>query len=382
MSNYLLRVEKIAMRQLFASVRPAFAVAMVLAAVGIMTSCGSGGDSSNSHVTYVAGGQKSVSAFLVNAGSGSVRVLSGSPYAAGNSPSSVVVHPSGQMVYVANQADSSISLFTADPGNGALLEVLPRTAGFGTSPAFMTMDAGGHFLFVANQGSGDVQVFQIGVGGVLSAVSSAPIGSAPGALVLTPSGFLIVPVPRLSDIVMLKVGSNGVLQFVGSFPVSNGVGGVAWAPAAAQIINGVVQPPLPGFVYATNPAAGTVSVFAIQPGGAVLPQSALTVAAGTTPWVAATDLSGNFLYVANAGSSDVSQYKIDHNTGALTPFASPVSAGASPGFIVADPHGKFVYVGEAGAQTVMEYKINSDGSLSGTNTISPGFAPSSLAASP
>jgi 6-phosphogluconolactonase len=354
---------------------------VVLTMLGILGACSSSGD--GSHVAYVVGGQTSVSAFRINNGSGGVTPLPGSPYAAGRAPSSVVVHPSGQFLYVANQADSSISLFAADPTNGSLTEILPRTTGFGTSPTFVTMDSGGHFLFVANQGSNDVWAFQVGAGGLLAPVSSAPIGGAPGGLVLTPSGFLIVAVPGFSDIVVLKVGGTGLLQFVGSFPVSNGVGGVAWAPAAPQTINGIVQPPAPGFVYATNPSAGTVSVFAVQSGGALQSAPPITVAAGTTPMATAVDLSGSFLYVANTGSANVSQYKIDHTTGALTPFAAAaVTAGTNPGFVVTDPHGKFVYVGNAGAQSVTEFSINSDGSLSSTNTISPGFPPSSLAASP
>ncbi len=374
------------MRRKFTARGSAAGAGIILAAVtltmGILSSCGSS-SSSSSHVAYVAGGQTSVSAFRINNGSGSVSPLPGSPYAAGSSPSSVVVHPSGQFVYVANRADSSLSLFTADSGNGALFEILPRTVGFGSSPAFMTMDAGGHLLFVANQGSGDVWVFKVGVDGVLAPVSSSPVGAAPGGMVLTPTGFLIVPVPSLSDVVVLKVGSTGILQFVGSYPVTNGVGGAAWAPVAPQTVNGTVQPPLPGFVYATNPGAGTVSVFAMQNDGALQPLPNLTLPGGTVPMVAASDLSGSFLYVANAGSGDLSQYKVNHVTGALSPFSAPtVGAGAAPGFIVTDPHGKFVYVGDTGSQSVMEFAINSDGSLSGTNTISPGFAPSWLAASP
>ena len=378
------RIRKISVRRSAAVVRTALAVALALTTLGGLNGCGnSNGSSSSSHVAYVAGGQKSISAFLVNDGSGKVSMPVGSPYVAGNSPSSVVVHPSGQFVYVANQADSSISLFTADPSNGSLTEVLPRSAGFGASPAFMTMDATGHFLFVANQGSNDVWSFQVGAGGVLTPVSSTPVGSAPGGLLLTPSGFLIVPVPNFSDIAVLSVSNSGLLHFVGSFPVSNGVGGVARAPAAPQTINGVVQPPTPGFVYATNPSGGTVSVFTLQSGGTLQPLPALTVAAGATPKAAAVDLSGKFLYVVNAGSGDVSQYKIDQASGALTPFsAATVGAGANPGFIVTDPHAKFVYVGDAGAQSVMQFSMNSDGSLASKSTISPGFSPSSLAASP
>jgi len=351
------------------------AVTALLTALLVVSGCSS---SSGSHVVYVAGGLTSVATYRINNGSGSVGNLVGSPYVAGNSPSSVVVHPSGQYVYVANQADSTISLFTADPGNGTLTEVLPRTSGFGLSPAFMTMDVAGHFLFVANAVSNDVWAFSIGSGGVLTAVSSAPIGSAPGGLVLF-NGFLIVPVPNFSDIAVVSVSNTGVLQFVNSYPVTNGVGGIAVSSAAGGIVGG----PPAGFVYATNPGTGTVSAFAIQPGGALQAMPGLTIGAGTTPVAAAVDSSGSFLYVANAGSANVSQYKVNLTTGALTAFSTPtVAGGTNPVFMATDPQGKFVYEGNTGAQSITEFSINSDGSLNNLNTISPGFVPRGFAASP
>ena len=351
----------------FASgLRLVIVTALALTALGGLGGCSSS-SSNTTHLAYVAGGIHAVSAYRINNKTGSASALVGSPYVAGNSPSSVLVHPSGQFLYVANQADSTISLFTINSTTGALTEVLPRTPAGGFSPGFMTMDSGGNFLFVANQTSSDVWAFQIGTAGALTPVSNVSVGSSPGGVGLTSSGFLYVPVPNFSAIALLSVNS-GSLQFVGSFFVNNGVAGIAVDSGAK-------------FLYATNPATNTVSGFAIQPGGGLSAVPGLTFGTGTTPVAALVDLTGSFLYVANSGSASISQYKIDSTTGALTAFTTAsVSVGTNPAFIVTDPGGKFIFVGNTGAKSVTELSIKSDGSLTNGNTINVGFVPSSLAA--
>ena len=201
--------------------------ALTLTAAVFLSGCSSffSGSSNATHLLYVAGGVNDVSAYRIDNRSGNASLLVGSPYLAGNSPSSVVVHPSGQFLYVANAADNTISLFNINSTTGALTEVLPRTT-TGLSPAFMTMDSGGTLLFLVDQISNDVSAFQIGTAGALTPKSSISVGASPDGLALTPSGFLFVPLPNFSRIVVLSE-TSGSLQMVGSFPVTNGVAGIA-----------------------------------------------------------------------------------------------------------------------------------------------------------
>jgi 6-phosphogluconolactonase len=345
------------------TLRLVISAALVASTLGMLSACGS---SNPSHLAYVAGG-RGVSAYRINNRSGSAAAILGSPFLAGNSPSSVVVHASNRFLFVANQVDSTISLFRIDSTSGTLTEVLPRTNA-GLFPSAMTMDAGGNFLFVANQGSNDVTVFSVSSTGALSQVSNFSVGSVPAGLAITSSGnFLFVPVPNFSSIYAFSV-SSGALQFVGSFFVVNGVAGIAVDPGG-------------NFLYATNPSANTVSGFAIQPGGTLSPVPGVTFAAGTVPVAAAVDLSGKYLYVANSGSTVISQYTIDATTGDLTALTkTAATAGSNPAFIVDDRGGKFVFVGNTGASSITEMLINSDGSLTVANTISLGFVPRWLAA--
>jgi 6-phosphogluconolactonase (cycloisomerase 2 family) len=69
-------------------------------------------------------------------------------------------------------------------------------------------------------------------------------------------------------------------------------------------------------------------------------------AAGSGPWAAVIDPSGQYLLVTNNYFSDnVSVFSIDPNSGALTEVAgSPFFANANPTEILITPSGKFVYV--------------------------------------
>jgi 6-phosphogluconolactonase len=351
-----------------AGLKLAVAAFVALMALGILSGCGSFFSSSSrpSHLAYVAGGVNDVTAYRIDNKSGAPSSIVTAPYVAGKSPSSIVVHPSNNFLYVANAADSTISLFSINSSSGTLTEVLPRTTS-GFSPGFMTMDSAGKFLFVANQGSNDVSMFQIGNAGALTLVSSVSVGSIPTGLVLSSAGFLYVPVPNFSVIAVLSVSSNS-LQFVGSYLVTNGVGGVAVDPGAK-------------FLYATNPATNTVSGFAIQAGGGLVAMPGLTVATGTTPVAAAMNLAGSALYVANSGAANVSQFTVDSTTGVLTAFATTiVAAGTNPAFLVVDPGGKFIFVGNTGSNSVTELAVASDGSVTSGNTINVTFVPRSFAA--
>jgi len=349
------------------------AAILALMMVGLLIGCSSffSSSSHSTHLAYIAGGSNSVAAYRVDNNSGATSVLIGSPFVTGSSPAGLMVSPSGQFLYVANQAEATISLFKINSASGALTEVLPRTSAAGmVSPGLMTMNSAGTQLFVADQVANSVWAFQIGAGGGLTLVSSIPVGASPSGLALTAAGFLYVPLPNFSKIAVLNANS-GSLQSVGLFPVTNGVAGIVVDPAAK-------------FLYATNPATNTVSGFSIQAGGSLTPVLGLTVATGTTPVAAAVDLSGKYLYVANFGGNDISQYTINASTGVLTAntTSATVGGGTNPAFFVVDPGGKFIFTGNAGSQSVTEFLVNSNGTLTNENTILPMFVPRSLALAP
>lgn len=342
----------------------------------------SGGCSSPKVRFGYAATEQGVYAFRMVASNGAGSQVFGSPFVAKTNASSaasaasVLVHPSGDFLYVADEDINSISLFKINHTTGALTEALPRTpltssSGVGLSPAVMTMDKSGQFLFVGNLVTNDVWVFSIGSSGALTFVSSAQVGGPPSGLTLAASGnFLYVPIPLFSAISVFSV-SSGTLTPVGTpFRVNGGVGNPGIDP------NG-------SFLYVPNPSTDTVTVLRIQSDGS-LNFGAGAFATGTAPIAAATNPTGAYLYVANSGSTNLSQFKIDTTSGQLTALTTATAGtGTEPTAFAFDPQAKFIFVVNHESNTITEYTINSDGTLAATgNQLQLPVAPLSFAITP
>src|SRR5256885_14427931 len=102
-----------------------------------------GCSSSSTHIAYVPlPPSNSIAAFRVSNHSGKFTPVVGSPFAAGNSPNSIVLDPANKFPYAANQTGNDISLFKIDHSTGGLTEVTPRTPA-GVSPGGFAMDFAG-----------------------------------------------------------------------------------------------------------------------------------------------------------------------------------------------------------------------------------------------
>jgi 6-phosphogluconolactonase len=281
----------------------------------------------------------------------------GSPFPAGSSPGSVLVHPSGKFVYVANRSENDISLFTINSSIGSLQEVLPRTT-TGLTPLAMVMDSGGNYLFVVNELSNNISVYTINsTTGALSAIAGSPFTTFnnPFTLAITPSGkFLYVLNPNLTSVIAYTVAS-GVLQPIAGLPIQVGNG-----PRAITV------DPAGNFVYVVNTTDNTVSVLGINSSSGALTLLG-SFSTGTTPTsVVALD---PYLYVGNLGSSNISVFTVTPVTGVLTEItSSPFSAGTAPLFEVLDPDNLFLYVGSQTANSITALSIDTTtGALTATS---------------
>jgi 6-phosphogluconolactonase (cycloisomerase 2 family) len=72
-------------------------------------------------------GSSNVSAYSINATTGALAAIAGSPYAAGSGPSAIAVDPSGKFVYVANYWSDDVSAFSLNSATGALAELSGST---------------------------------------------------------------------------------------------------------------------------------------------------------------------------------------------------------------------------------------------------------------
>ena len=165
---------------------------------------------------------------IVDAGTGALSEVAGSPFAAGLDPQSVTVDPTGRFAYVANRQSADVSAYVIDAGTGALSEIAgspfaggigyasirpaglpswraatpsrptPLTPQMGRSPPSrpsrrgavptpVTVDPSGKFAYVANLGGNDISAYAIDpANGALASIGAAvPAGTRPTAIATT-----------------------------------------------------------------------------------------------------------------------------------------------------------------------------------------------------
>jgi 6-phosphogluconolactonase (cycloisomerase 2 family) len=312
---------------------------------------------------YIAGGDGTsvVSAFNINAATGALTPVTSSPFAAGINPSSVTVDPTGTLLYVTNQGSNDVWAYAINAASGALTllktvrtQRLPSSIflSTGTTPVTYTP----RFAYVANFGAATVSAYTIDYTGALTAVAGSPFpaGSGPGPYSVTvdPSGkFAYVANTDDADVLAYTINATtGALTAVSGSPFPTG----PW-PASVTV------DPSAKFAYVANSLFGDdVSAYTINATTGALTQiTGSPFAAGSLPQSVTVDPSGKFAYVANYGDKTVSAYTINATTGALTQITgSPFAAGSQPYSVTVDPSGKFAYVANDGASDVSAYTIN------------------------
>jgi 6-phosphogluconolactonase (cycloisomerase 2 family) len=176
--------------------------------------------------------------------------------------------------------------------------------------------------------------------GVPTATSGAPFAIAlNGRIAASPDGNHVYA-PIATGLATYSVGGDGTLGAVGSSSDSPGAG------AAAAVT------PDGRFVYlASGPAQSRISTFSVSSAtGALSPMAVTTLALVDTvfPGNAGMAISpnGQFLYLSSRSTAGrIEAYTIDSSTGGLSPVdGSPFTTPASPKELVLDPSGKFLFV--------------------------------------
>jgi len=230
-----------------------------------------------------------VSAYTINASTGALTPVAGSPFAAGIGAISIAVDPSGKFAYVANCLTNNewtadyVSAFMVNATTGALTPVAgsPFAAELGSHS--VVVDFSGKFAYVANMNSGNISAFTINAStGALTPVPGSPFNTVDDDPYSAPN--------------FVAVDSSGK------------------------------------FVYVVNGIAGCISAFTINTStGALTAVPGSPFAAWFDPKSIAVDPTGKFAYVANFSSCNVSAFTISATTGALsTVSGSPFATGDWP----------------------------------------------------
>jgi 6-phosphogluconolactonase (cycloisomerase 2 family) len=247
----------------------------------------------------------SISAFKVNASSGALTEVTGSPFALNGAPSSVSVDPSGKFLFACSGTTDLVYGMSIDQTTGALTPL-----------------ASGARLVT---GDGPIAV------GLRSDFST----SVPNTYA---SKRLYVPNTADQTITGYSADSTtGALSLMAGSPfTATGSGLTSVAIHASN-----------KFVYATNATSGDVSQYNIDATSGALSASAnvpTSLGTGAAPQLLATDVISQYAYVLDSGNLKIAPFSLDPVTGALNAnLLSPVNTGGPPSGLVVSSSGRFAF---------------------------------------
>jgi 6-phosphogluconolactonase (cycloisomerase 2 family) len=273
----------------------------------------------------------------------------------------------GRFVYVANAGSNNISAYSINASTGALTAVPGSPFPADQAPASVSANGAGTLLYVSNQGSSTVPPrlsgYSInGTSGALTQLANSPFdlsnppppGPARGIskpMIHSSGGFIYVniEIPLYADqLYGATVDSTGDLTVIPGMPITVGVGAtLGMFNAAGNVL-----------YLANGGSSGIVSAYSVSVPSGVLSPIGSYATGGQIPVGSTLNATGTLLFTPNLNSGTVSVFKVDSTTGALTlAMGSPVSTGTAtqPSGVAVHPTKDFVYV----VNTVTNFSLSS-----------------------
>jgi 6-phosphogluconolactonase (cycloisomerase 2 family) len=275
-----------------------------------------------------------IQAFAINASTGLLTPVVGSPFPAGSAPDpgGIAVDPNTKFLYATLLNSGGVAGFTINPTSGALTAVAGSPFPAGNTPSQAIMDSSGKFLFVSNYNDslGTISAYSIDpTTGALTSVPGSPFPTQAGSP--GPWGLAISGGGKFLSVAMVgTVNANNAISVFSIDPATGVLNQVVGSPfPAGQGPLALASDATGKFLFATNLFGDSLSAFAVDGSS-----GALTAMAGSpfpthnVPVAVAVAPDGKSVYVANSASGDLSVYSLNATTGSLSPLSgSPFSAG-------------------------------------------------------
>jgi 6-phosphogluconolactonase (cycloisomerase 2 family) len=367
----------------------------VLAAT-LLTACGDGGGGASTtganvppvltsgHFLYVGADSSSVYAYSVDAASGALTGITGSPFNVQGSAYALNFDPQRRFVYFASLfANQLYGFYINQTGGLTALAGSPFATAAGQVPVGAFFDPAGTFAVVPNISScahmygtcsyGNVSSFLFNeTTGALAPTTGSAI-QIDGNLAFEPKGrFAYAVSNNYAGLAGFQIDrSSDTLVPIAGAPFPSTGGAIAFTPDGR-------------FAYLLNYSSDTISQFSIdQSTGALVAATGSPIVTGTGPNAAIVDSSGRFLYVANPGSNNISAYAINASTGSLSAVpGSPFAAGNNVAGVAIDASNKFLYAPNGNDNTISGFSIDpSTGALTpiAGSPFRTGMSPASIA---
>jgi 6-phosphogluconolactonase (cycloisomerase 2 family) len=125
-------------------------------------------------------GQPGVTVYAIDSNSGALTETNFTPWVAGTEPETVVIDPTGKYAYVVNYGQytpspGSVYAYAINATTGALTEINGSPFAAGTNPVAGVIDPTGKFIYVANVNSHNISAYAINAAtGALTEISGSP----------------------------------------------------------------------------------------------------------------------------------------------------------------------------------------------------------------
>ena len=359
-----------------------FVTALIVVSVSVMLACG--GSSSNAPpatgsgaYVYATNAGGSVTGFSIDASSGALSPVAGSPFIGPISSQGAAATPDGQYLFVTSSRNNTVNGYVVDRSTGALTGMgltPPYQACFGgytdLQPMNTVVNSTGTVLYTQNQ-QGTISAFSIDATGCLTAIAGSPFraGTLARGLAIDRTNSYLYVINELG-VNVFAINANGSLSQRSQFPFSPTLVSIQTSPTSDMLFAG--DGGAGNQVYAFNIYMLTGDLISVATSPTVNPDG--------TPAAFAMDPQGKYLFIANKLNHSVGAYSVD-STGKLTAVSgSPFTTGSGPGTLSVDPSGLYLFVGNTTGVSVQSFKIGSTGELTPVSTVSTPTNPVSLVA--
>jgi 6-phosphogluconolactonase (cycloisomerase 2 family) len=285
---------------------------------------------------YVAApGESAVRIYAVNAGTGTLTEIAGSPIVTGGNPQYVAIEPSGRYAYVSIPSTTSIVKYTVDAATGGLSSPVPKTV---TGAQDLVITPNGRWLMATPASGRAVYSYSIDASnGELGSEVELDLGPtiAIASIAIDPSG-------KFAYITDVANGEGELRQFrINAQTGALSPIGFPFSFAGIGVLQGVAVDPKGSFVFTADSTRNSVSMFSVDSttGELAYRGSTPTTPAGTNPIAIAIDYSGDFARVATA-NGELLTFRINRATRDLTLIDTITGLGATaePATIVTSSH--------------------------------------------
>ena len=272
----------------------------------------------------------SLSAFMLDRGSGALKLLNQVP-AGGGGPTTLALDRTGRTLVVGSYGNGrTVALRLLPDGRIGEQTASMQDAGTGPTPRqnaphvhCVVFSTDNRFVLAADFGADKLSVFRFdAAAGTLTAQEpafwQAAAGSGPRQIAFHPNGNTVYLISELVATVTVfswraKDGALTVLQTISCFPE-----GYTGDRSGA----GIVVHPNGRFLYTTTRTDSSIETFTIDPGNGTLAGRQRLDAGGKLPWSCTMDAEGMHLVVTNTTSNAAVVYRIDLARGGLTSVGS------------------------------------------------------------